>query len=97
MTKTKRIIVIIIVLVLAAGGSALLVGLFKGWHWDKIPYTLKAVERLTREKYFDEDGNPILEYWTNQMMDYSKSPRTVKDYEAMRRTLPVLPVPRSKT
>ena len=85
MTKTKRIIVIIIVLVLAAGGSVLLVGLFKGWHWDKIPYTLKAVERLTREQYFDENGNPILEYWTNQMMDYSKSPRTVKDYEAMRK------------
>jgi hypothetical protein len=39
--------------------------LFAGCRNKKIPYTLKDVERFTREAYFDEDGNPILDLWIN--------------------------------
>ena len=39
---------------------------------DDIPYTLADVERLTREKFFDENGNPILMYWENAMTNVPK-------------------------
>ena len=42
---------------------------FFGCQKKDVPRTLEDVERLTREKFFDENGEPILTIWTNLMKD----------------------------